>query len=83
MREVKRKDRKTGKKKDVLQAPVWTGHADFIHPWEFISFFRSLPEMQADVMLEAKTKDSSGSPAPAGPSPLCPRRGTAFRLVQS
>ncbi len=57
MREVKRKDRKTGKKKVVLQAPVWTGHADFVHPWEFISFFRSLPEMQADVMLEAKTKD--------------------------
>ena len=57
LREVQRKDRKTGKKKTVLQAPIWTGHADFVHPWEFISFFRSTPSLQADVMIEAKTKD--------------------------
>lgn len=57
MREVKRKDRKTGRKKTVLQAPIWTGHADFIHPWEFIAFFRALPDLEADVMLEAKMKD--------------------------
>ncbi|MDQ2711977.1 MAG: UV DNA damage repair endonuclease UvsE [Acidobacteriota bacterium] len=57
MREVQRKDRKTGKKSTVLQAPVWTGHADFVHPWEFISFFRAIPDLEADVMLEAKTKD--------------------------
>ncbi len=57
MREVKRKDRKTGRKKNVLQAPIWTGHADFIHPWEFITFFRSIPELETDVMLEAKMKD--------------------------
>ena len=57
LREVQRKDRKTGKKKTVLQAPIWTGHADFVHPWEFISFFRSMPDLEADVMLEAKTKD--------------------------
>ena len=57
MREVKRKDRKTGRKKTVLQAPVWTGHADFIHPWEFITFMRSNPTLDADIMLEAKSKD--------------------------
>ncbi len=57
MREVKRKDRKTGRKKTVLQAPVWTGHADFIHPWEFITFMRANPNLDADVMLEAKSKD--------------------------
>ena len=57
MREVQRKDRKTGKKKTFLLPPVWTGHADFNHPFEFISFLRSVPERQFDVMLEAKSKD--------------------------
>jgi UV DNA damage endonuclease len=57
MREVKRKNPKTGRKKAVLLQPIWTGHADFIHPFEFITFFRTHPELQADVMLEAKAKD--------------------------
>lgn len=57
MREVKRKDRKTGKKKTVLLPPVWTGHADFVQPFEFISLFRNNPDMETDVMLEAKAKD--------------------------
>ncbi len=57
MREVQRKDRKTGKKKTVLLPPVWTGHADFNHPFEFISFMRSVPDVEFDVMLEAKAKD--------------------------
>jgi UV DNA damage endonuclease len=57
MREVKRKDRKTGKKKTALLPPVWTGHADFVQPFEFISFFRDNPDMETDVMLEAKSKD--------------------------
>ncbi len=57
MRELKRKNPKTGRKKAVLVAPVWTGHADFIHPFDFINFFRSYPDLEADVMLEAKAKD--------------------------
>lgn len=57
MREVSRIDRKTGKKKTVLQAPIWTGHAAFNHPFEFISFMRSVPDLKFDVMLEAKAKD--------------------------
>ena len=57
MREVRRVDRKTGKKKIVLQAPVWTGHAAFIHPFEFISFMRNMADLNFDVMLEAKAKD--------------------------
>lgn len=58
MREVTRTDRKTGKKKTVLQAPIWTGHAAFNHPFEFISFFRTIaPDLDFDVMLEAKGKD--------------------------
>jgi UV DNA damage endonuclease len=57
MRQVERKDRKTGKKEIVLQPPVWTGHADFNHPFEFITFMRQNGHLEFDVMLEAKAKD--------------------------
>jgi len=57
MREVVRTDRKTGKKRTVLQAPVWTGHADFIHPFDFIRFANETTSSQFDIMLEAKAKD--------------------------
>lgn len=59
MREVKRKDRETGKLKTHLIPPIWTGHADFVNPFEFITFMRGLPEdaPDFDVMIEAKSKD--------------------------
>ena len=57
MRELKRKNRKTGKLERVLQAPVWTGHADFNSPFETISFLRSIRQLDVDIMLEAKMKD--------------------------
>lgn len=57
MREITRTNKKTGKKKAVLQAPIWTGHAAFNHPFEFISFMRSMSDLEFDVMLEAKAKD--------------------------
>jgi UV DNA damage endonuclease len=57
MREVTRKNKATGRKKKMLQAPVWTGHADFIHPFDFITLFRSFADLEFDVMLEAKAKD--------------------------
>ena len=57
LRELKRKDRKTRKSFVVLQPPVWTGHADFCQPFEFISFMRGFPASAFDVMLEAKSKD--------------------------
>jgi UV DNA damage endonuclease len=57
LREVKRKNRKTGRKETVLRAPVWTGHADFNHPFEFIAFMRTVADLEFDVMLEAKAKD--------------------------
>jgi UV DNA damage endonuclease len=57
MREIERKSRKTGKKETVLLPPIWTGHADFNHPFEFISFMRSMRSHEFDVMLEAKAKD--------------------------
>jgi UV DNA damage endonuclease len=57
LREVKRKNRKTGRKQTVLLAPVWTGHADFVHPFEFISFLRLVPNLEFDIMIESKAKD--------------------------
>lgn len=57
MRQVERTNRKTGKKEIVLQPPVWTGHADYNHPFEFISFLRQMADLEFDLMLEAKAKD--------------------------
>ncbi len=57
LREIKRKNRKTGKHETVLQPPIWTGHADFLNPFEFITFMRMAHDLDFDVMLEAKSKD--------------------------
>ena len=57
MREVIRKDRKTGKNKTVLLPPIWTGHSDFINPFEFNNFVCQMSDLEFDVMLEAKAKD--------------------------
>jgi UV DNA damage endonuclease len=57
MRELLRRDRKTGKLKKVAVAPVWTGHADFANPFEFAGFMRLASGLEFDVMLESKMKD--------------------------
>ena len=57
LRELKRKVRGSRKKKLVLQPPVWTGHADFCQPFEFIAMMRLLEGLKFDVMIEAKSKD--------------------------
>ena len=57
MRELKRRDKKSKRLKKVAVAPVWTGHADFVHPFEFITFMREARALRFDVMLEAKVKD--------------------------
>ena len=59
MREIKRKNRKTGKLEQVLQPPIWTGHADYNNPFESITFLRSIQHIDVDVMLESKSKDLS------------------------
>lgn len=58
MRVVKRKGR-DGKTREAILAPVWTGHADFVHPFEFIGFMRAMAGLGFDVMLESKAKDLS------------------------
>ena len=57
MRELKQRDRKTGKLKKAMVAPVWTGHADFCSPFEFAAFMRLAAGLEFDVMLESKVKD--------------------------
>jgi UV DNA damage endonuclease len=57
LREVARKNRKTGRQEKVYAAPVWTGHADFCNPFEFATFMRTASGLEFDVMLEAKAKD--------------------------
>ena len=57
LRQLKRKGPKSRRKQLVLQPPVWTGHADFCQPFEFISMMRLLKGLAFDVMIEAKSKD--------------------------
>ncbi|MDQ2832166.1 MAG: UV DNA damage repair endonuclease UvsE [Acidobacteriota bacterium] len=59
MRELKRRNRKTGKMELVLQPPIWTGHADYNNPFETITWLRSIAHLNTDIMLESKAKDLS------------------------
>lgn len=56
-RDFPRKNAETGKNEIIRQAPIWTGHADFCQPFEFIDLMRVLAGLEFDVMLEAKAKD--------------------------
>ncbi len=59
MRELKRRNLKTGKTEMVLQPPIWTGHADYNNPFETITWLRSVAHLDTDIMLESKAKDLS------------------------
>ena len=59
MRELKRKNRKTGLNETMLVPPIWTGHADFNNPFETLTFLRSIQHLETDIMLESKAKDLS------------------------
>jgi len=57
MRQVKRASLGGGQRR-MLQPPLWTQHADYVNPFEFISFLRSAEgEREFDVLLECKAKD--------------------------
>ena len=57
-RTIKRKNRKTGKAETATLPPIWTGHADFVNPFEFATFLRVIAGLPpADIMIEAKAKD--------------------------
>jgi UV DNA damage endonuclease len=56
-REIVRTSPKSRKKVTVQLPPVWTGHADFANPFEFIRFMRDADGLEFDVMLEGKAKD--------------------------
>jgi UV DNA damage endonuclease len=58
LRQIERRNRATGKTEHVQAPPIWSGHADYINPFEFITLMRGaagLPDF--DVMLECKQKD--------------------------
>lgn len=61
LRTLTRKNRATGKPEQVQAPPIWTGHADYLNPFEFISFMRGAARLpgqpEFDVMLETKLKD--------------------------
>ena len=58
MRVAEHLDPQTGRRLQVLQAPLWTRHSDYIHPFEFVDFVRAAQGLRDfDVMLEAKAKD--------------------------
>jgi UV DNA damage endonuclease len=57
MRVVKRKVPGTKRTEEVQQPPIWTGHADYLNPFEFITFMRTVADLHFDIMLEAKVKD--------------------------
>jgi UV DNA damage endonuclease len=57
LREQVRVDKTTRKKTIRHVAPVFTGHADFVNPFEFATFMRTAEGLDFDVMLEAKAKD--------------------------
>lgn len=60
MRLIERKNKATGKAEQVQAPPIWSGHADYINPFEFITFLRGAAAMRDfDVMLETKLKDTS------------------------
>lgn len=58
MRVAEQMDPAIGRRVQVLQAPIWTRHSDYIHPFEFIAFLRETAGLRPfDIMLEAKAKD--------------------------
>ncbi len=59
LRVLERKNKKTGKREKVNAPPIWTGHADFVNPFEFSRFMRDMAGLEFDVMLESKSKDLS------------------------
>jgi UV DNA damage endonuclease len=59
VRTLKRRVKGTRSLKSVHLPPIWTGHADFTNPFEFVRFMRDCEGLEFDVMLEAKAKDLS------------------------
>ncbi|MBC8077144.1 MAG: UV DNA damage repair endonuclease UvsE [Chloroflexales bacterium] len=60
MRVIERKNKKTGKAEVHQAPPIWSGHSDYITPFEFITFMRGAAQRGTppfDVMLESKLKD--------------------------
>lgn len=58
LRTLERKNKQTGKIERVQARPVWSGHADYLNPFEVIAFLRGAADARDfDLMLETKLKD--------------------------
>jgi UV DNA damage endonuclease len=58
MRQMDQHDPATGRVVRVLKPPLWTQHADFVNPFEFLAFLEMSRDLRDfDVMLEIKAKD--------------------------
>jgi UV DNA damage endonuclease len=57
MRQLLRRNRRTGKNETVLMAPLATQHGDYANPFEFCTFLRECNGLEFDVMVESKAKD--------------------------
>jgi UV DNA damage endonuclease len=70
---------KKGKAK-TLAPPVWTGHADFLHPFELAKFLRMSEGLAFDVMIEAKWKELALLRARADIVRFAPEQAARFGL---
>jgi UV DNA damage endonuclease len=58
MREIRKKDASTGRRRSEFLPPLVSQHSDYINPFEFAVFMREAAGLRDfDVMLEAKAKD--------------------------
>ncbi|HEU5103390.1 MAG TPA: UV DNA damage repair endonuclease UvsE [Roseiflexaceae bacterium] len=58
LRLVERRNPKSGKAEQVQAPPIWSGHADYLNPFELITLMRGAAGLLPfDVMLECKQKD--------------------------
>ena len=56
-RQVRRRERATGRVASAAAAPIAGQHADYIDAAEFAAYLASVPDLTFDIMLEAKAKD--------------------------
>jgi UV DNA damage endonuclease len=58
MRITDRRNPKTGRKEQILQPPLWSRHADYVNPFDFVNFMRQARKLRTfDVLLEVKAQD--------------------------
>ena len=58
MRIIDRRNPQTGRREQVLRPPLWTRHADYVNPFDFVDLMRQARKLRDfDVLLEVKAHD--------------------------